>query len=127
MAKTFPWKVISYLTADGEDPVTAFILSLPPKDQKKVRQTIAMLVSQGIAIREPAAKAIVGQSGLFELRSQIGNNIQRIFYFHYTHRTFVLLHAFTKKQQRTPAKEIQKAIDNRNDFLRRSAIDNAKR
>jgi len=44
-----------------------------------------------------------------------GNN--RIFY--YQDNTFVLLHTFRKKTQKTPQREIDKAKSERNDYLSR--------
>uniref|UniRef100_UPI0040277EB5 type II toxin-antitoxin system RelE/ParE family toxin n=1 Tax=Faecalibacterium prausnitzii TaxID=853 RepID=UPI0040277EB5 len=53
--------------------------------------------------------------GIWELRP--GNN--RIFYFFYQNDTYVLLHQFRKKSQKTPKCEIEKAKTERNDYLRR--------
>lgn len=35
---------------------------------------------------------------------------------------FVILHCFTKKTQKTPAKEIERAKRNRKDFLKRGGM-----
>ncbi|MFQ8599957.1 MAG: type II toxin-antitoxin system RelE/ParE family toxin [Oscillospiraceae bacterium] len=44
----------------------------------------------------------------------------RIFFFYWRNDTFVLLHHFVKKSQKTPEKEIQKARNNMKDFLERT-------
>jgi len=41
----------------------------------------------------------------------------RIFYFSFVGKTIILLHAFFKKTPKTPQREIDKAIDNYNDFI----------
>ena len=41
------------------------------------------------------------------------------FYFFYQNDTYVLLHQFRKKSQKTPKREIEKAKAERNDYLRR--------
>lgn len=55
------------------------------------------------------------EDGIWELRP--GNN--RVFYFFYEDDIFVLLHAFRKKTQKTPRREIEKAKNEREDYLSR--------
>ena len=55
------------------------------------------------------------EDGIWELRP--GNN--RIFYFFFENNTFVLLHQFRKKTQKTPHREIEKAKSERSDYLSR--------
>ena len=55
------------------------------------------------------------EEDIWELRP--GNN--RIFYFYHKDNTFVLLHSFRKKSQKTPHYEIELAKAERNDFLSR--------
>ena len=50
---------------------------------------------------------------IWELRP--GNN--RVLYFQYENETFILLHVFRKKTQKTPTKEIEKAKRRRNKLL----------
>ena len=59
------------------------------------------------------------EDGIWELRP--GNN--RVFYFFYENNTFVLLHQFRKKSQKTPKREIEKAKSERNDYLSRKEHD----
>ena len=44
----------------------------------------------------------------------------RVFYFFVKNDTFVLLHHFRKKSQKTPRREIEKAKSERNDYLNRN-------
>ena len=59
------------------------------------------------------------EDGIWELRP--GNN--RVFYFFYENNTFVLLHQFRKKSQKTPKREIVKAKSERIDYLSRKEHD----
>ena len=111
------WNIEFYQTSSGESPVMVFLQSLPAKDRLKATYAIEVLQMLGINIRMPHARPIEGEKNLFELRSHSGSNIQRIFYFHYTGNTFVLLHGFTKKSQKTPTREIEVAIKRRNAYL----------
>jgi phage-related protein len=48
--------------------------------------------------------------GLYEIRVQIGNDIFRIFSFFDEGKLIVLANGFQKKTQKTPQKEIDKAL-----------------
>ena len=52
---------------------------------------------------------------IWELRP--GNN--RVLYFYFQNDTFVLLHQFRKKTQKTPKREIERAKAERDDYLAR--------
>ena len=52
---------------------------------------------------------ITGTEGLYEIRTQVGNNIYRIFCFFDKGNLVILLSGFHKKTQKTPKKEIKKA------------------
>lgn len=56
---------------------------------------------------------------IWELRP--GNN--RVLYFYFKDDTFVLLHQFRKKTQKTPKREIERAKAERDDYLRRKEAD----
>lgn len=55
-------------------------------------------------------KHIQGTKGLYEIRIEVGNNIYRIFSFFDKGNLVVLGNAFQKKTQKTPKKEIEKAL-----------------
>jgi len=54
------------------------------------------------------------ENDIWELRP--GNN--RIFYFYHKDNTYVLLHIFRKKTQKTPKREIIRAKAERDDYLK---------
>ena len=55
-------------------------------------------------------KLIQGTNGLYEARIQLGSDIWRVFCFFDNGKLVILLNGFTKKTQKTPKKEIEKAI-----------------
>ncbi len=55
-------------------------------------------------------KYIEGTNGLFEVRVQLGSNIFRIFCCFDGNKLVVLFSGFQKKTQRTPQKEIDRAV-----------------
>ena len=115
------WKIELYTTERGKMPVRDFLESLPAKHRAKALRAIDLLEEFGPALREPHAKAIQGETykGLWELRVQFGGDLSRVFYFMAVGDTFVLLHGFAKKTQRTPRKELDTAARYRADYRRR--------
>ena len=47
--------------------------------------------------------------GLFELRIKLASDISRILYFSHEKDSFMLLYGFTKKTQKTPSSELERA------------------
>lgn len=103
------WKVILYRNSSGDYPVQEFIDSLEIKAQSKVKDTIKLLQEFGIQLGLPHVKKITGTQ-LWELRI-VGSDSARVLYVAMTGKTFVLLHGFKKKKDKTPPKEIKIAED----------------
>lgn len=116
------WNIELYETADGKVPVLNFIESLPTKLRAKVYREIDLLEKFGTNLTYPHTRKMEGDKykKLWELRIKFGSDISRVFYFAYVDNTFVLLHGFVKKTNKTPPRELDKAIKNMNDFLERS-------
>ena len=112
------WQVEYYKKENGNVPVLDFLLSLDAKMRAKAFSVIELLEKHGPGLREPYAKPLKGK-GIFELRIRFASDISRIFYFAYHKRTFVLFHGFTKKTQKTPQKEIERALRYKEDYERR--------
>jgi phage-related protein len=53
---------------------------------------------------------LVGTNGLYEARIQLGSEIWRVFCFFDNGKLVILLNGFTKKTQKTPKNEIEKAL-----------------
>ena len=62
-------------------------------------------------------KYIEGTNGLFEVRVQYGSNIFRIFCCFDGNRLVVLFSGFQKKTQKTPQKEIDRALKIMNEYF----------
>lgn len=58
-------------------------------------------------------------SNLYELRSQVGKNIQRAIYFQKIDNQYLITHGFTKKSQKTPVREINRAIRIKDNYERK--------
>ncbi len=103
---------------NGSRPAEEFILSLPIKMRAKTFQLLVLLEERGNVLREPYSKLL--EDGIFELRIKQGNNITRILYFFVLHGKIILTNGFIKKSQKTPKREIEKAKENRKEYLRRT-------
>lgn len=112
-----PFQVDFYRTAEGKEPAKDFLLSLSPKMRAKMLRTIELLETNGNALREPYSKPL--RNGILELRAKVGSDISRVLYFFIMDRRIILTHGFTKKTQRTPPAEIERALSFRQDFLER--------
>jgi phage-related protein len=117
------FKVIIYEDRQGRSTVKEYIKELEKKAQtskdervrlRKIMEYIAILRQYGTRIGQPMVKHIDGD--IWELRP----TSDRIFFFFWKDDTFVLLHHFVKKTNKTPAREIEQAKRNLNDFIERS-------
>ena len=93
--------------------VTFFLTNFAFNIALFLTKIIQLLEDNGTILPENVAKHI--EENIWELRP--GNN--RIFYFYYADNTFILLHSFRKKTQKTPRREIEKAKTERNDYISR--------
>ncbi|WP_394776895.1 type II toxin-antitoxin system RelE/ParE family toxin [Flavobacterium sp.] len=83
------------------------------KQQDKVKQKILWtirLVEYVDRVPVTYLKYIENTDGLFEMRIQVGTDIFRIFCFFEREKLVVLTNGFQKKTQKTPKKEIEKAL-----------------
>jgi phage-related protein len=111
-----------YSTADGVSELWNFLDDLQKKastskdariQHKQIAQYIQLLEDHGTRLGENITKHL--EDGIWELRP--GNN--RVLYFFHKDDTYVLLHQFRKKTQKTPRREIEKAKTERDDWIAR--------
>ena len=115
------WQVEYYKKENGTIPVLEYLLTLPPKLRAKAFSEIELLEKHGSDLWEPYTKPIKGDKykDLFELRVKFSSDISRIFYFTFRNNTFVLLHGFTKKTDKTPPTELERVLRYKEDYERR--------
>lgn len=111
-----------YRTADGSSDIEDFLDDLQKRaatnkdariQHKQVAQYIQFLEDYGTRLGENVTKHL--EEDIWELRP--GNN--RVFFFFFEKDTFVLLHHFRKKTQKTPRREIDRAKTERDDWKTR--------
>ena len=103
-------KINFYRDKNGNEPVAEYITELATKKDKdsriklnKIRDYIKVLSEYGTQAGEPYIKHLDGD--IWELRPLR----DRIFFVGWVRGRFVLLHYFTKKTQKTPTRELEKA------------------
>ena len=111
-----------YETSDGVSELWNFLDDLQRKaisnkdariQHKQITLYIQLLEDHGTRLGENITKHL--EEDIWELRP--GNN--RALYFFYKDDTYVLLHQFRKKTQKTPRREIEKAKAERDDWITR--------
>lgn len=113
-----------YKDKSGNEPVADYIRELARKSDKdsrinlhKIQDYINALSEYGLQLREPYIKHLDGE--IWELRP-LRN---RILFVAWHNGSFVLLHQFMKKTQKTPAREIEKAKRELADLIERGVSD----
>ena len=117
------YRIEFYEDEHGYSDVKLFINDLRDKSStnkdarinfNKVVAYLDILEEMGTRVGETVTKHLNGK--IWELRP-LSN---RILYAYYSNNTSVLLHHFVKKTNKTPKKEINKAIREFNDYKKRS-------
>lgn len=85
----------------------SFMSTLKEKEQEKIQYGLLLLKTQD---RLPVKFVKLIRDGLFELRTEYGGNIFRVFFIFDDGKVVVLFNGFQKKSQRTPLNEIEKAL-----------------
>ena len=90
-----------------------FMNSLSQNEQLKVRKALLILENEE-KIPHHYIKYI--REGIYEFRVNYGNNEFRLFFIYDGNTIVVLFNGIKKKTQKTPQKEIQKAIRLKNEY-----------
>ena len=119
-ASVAKYQVVLYEKENGDVPVEDFINSLDVKMSAKIYRLLTMISENGPELREPYSKHL--GDGIFELRAKVGSNITRVLYFFFIGRRVVVTNGFTKKTQKTPKAEIDKAKTFRDEYRQREGF-----
>ena len=96
-----------YQDSFGNNPIHEFLLELLKSNRRlfaKVTKAIDKWKNRAYH-KEPLSKYL--ESGLWEVRVKAGTDILRIIYTFDKGKLIILLHVFIKKEQKTPANELE--------------------
>src|SRR3989344_9457630 len=103
------FKILYYKDDKGNDPIQEFLINLGKSNRiliAKTRQGLDKLRNRAYH-KEPLSKHL--EPGLWELRIRAGTDILRIIYTFEKGQIIILIHGFVKKDQKTPAGELDLA------------------
>ena len=101
------FQIVFYKNDKGHRPIEKFLLGLVKTNKALFNKTSKGIdkLRRRIYHQEPLSKYL--EPGLWELRVRAGNNILRIIYTFEKGLIIILLHVFIKKQQTSPAGELE--------------------
>ena len=111
-------KIEFYETKKKYCPVTEYLNRLNPKQVEKISWTLDLVRELDVVPTE-YLKKLTNTDDIWEIRVQQGNNIFRLLGFFDDKNLIILNHAFTKKTQKTPKKEIQIAESRKHEYYQR--------
>ena len=94
-----------------------FYKKLDVKVKSKIKYVFE-LIKQVDRVPEKFLSPMTGYKGLFEVRIEYQSNIYRVFCCFDKDRLVILLNGFQKKTQKTPKKEIEKAMRLKNEYFK---------
>lgn len=117
------YNIIFYEDSNGKSEVYLYFKELKRNDsknnkqkRKKIDTYLDMLAEYGLALSEPYIKKL--DNDIWELRPLR----DRVLFASWCNNTFILLNIFTKKTQKTPKRELEKAHRLLKDFKERNDI-----
>ena len=114
-------EILFYHLESGRCPVEDFLDTLTDKQFEKVAFVLDLIEQLNI-IPEKYLKKLKGSDDIWEVRVQYGNNIFRLLGFFEANNIVILNHAFTKKTQKTPAREINIAEKRKREYLKEKSL-----
>lgn len=102
-------KVEFLVLPNGKIPTEEFLNELDHKTVAKIFRYIEILQVDG-TLPFPQARKMQNCGGLWELRVQSQAGAVRIFYIYYAKDKVLFVSGFMKKAQKTPEREIERAI-----------------
>lgn len=113
---------IFYKTIGGSSPVDKYLDSLDPKPRAFVEDSLRDMQDDTEKLFKHSKHL---REKIYEIKLKFNTDDYRILYFFFDGRSIVLVSAFTKKTQKTPSRELKKAIKRYKDWMEHH--ENAKR
>lgn len=116
------FQIIFFKDSNGKSPIEEFLDDLENSNQALFDQVLKGFekLKNRAYHREPVSKYL--EPRLWELRIKSGNSIVRVIYTFKKGQIIILLHAFIKKQQKTPVGELEEARKRLKDLISKGII-----
>jgi len=114
-------KIEFYRLENGKSPVVDFLDSLTEKQVEKVFFVLDLIETIDIVPRK-FFKKLEATDGIWEVRVRYANDIFRLLGFFNDERLVILNHAFTKKTQKTPKREIEIAEKRKKEYFSKGLL-----
>ena len=113
--------IIFYRLKSGKCPVEDFFDYLTDKQFEKI-SFVLDLIEQLDIVPQRYFKKLKGTDDIWEVRIQCCSSFFCLLGFFDTKNVFVLNHAFTKKTQKTPGKEIALSEQRKTEYLKNKGL-----
>jgi len=107
------WTVVLYKDDDGNEPVKDFILNQTHSAIGEILHVFDLLHRFDLSLGKPYVEKVEGK--IWSLRIKHSSDYYRIFYFAFTGRKFIILHAVKKKSDKLSKRDILIATKRMND------------
>ncbi|KKQ98198.1 MAG: Toxin-antitoxin system, toxin component, RelE family [Candidatus Woesebacteria bacterium GW2011_GWB1_39_12] len=110
-------QIYFYKTTSGREVIAEFIDRLDEITKSRVRNGIRILEKHGLELlKNRSVKKITTRPDIFELRI-VGKKQIRILFTIYDANTYLLIHIFVKKTQKTPIEDIKLAQKRAKEYI----------
>jgi len=114
----YKWFVSLYQKANGRCPVQDYLEDLIADDKARAINKLKKLGKYGIQMGPPHVVHV--RDRIYRLRLRTNHGHHRFLFFLFQGKKFIILHAFTKQTDAIPQKEIDMAMNYRDDYVSRN-------
>ena len=107
-------RFVFFQTAGGRAPALEWMRTLEAVPVVRLKAVMEMLAEHGHTLGRPHAAPL--RDGISELRVRVGKARYRLLYFLHGRELVILSHGFSKKTDRVPEEEIERAIRHKDQF-----------
>ena len=111
-------KVIFYETISGKCPVEDFLDTLSSKQSQKTAW-VFRLIEELPSVPTKYFKKLISTDDIWEVRINFANDIFRFLGFFDGSKLIIINHAFQKKSQKIPRRDIKIAEDRKKEYFKR--------
>lgn len=111
------WIVEFYRKANGRCPTAEFLDNLSNEEKVFIKRSLQRLEEYGKELERPHVAPL--RDHIWELRKETHQGNIRLLYFFFDGNKFIITHGFKKKTNKVPDNEIDRAIEYREEYLKR--------